>query len=216
MTWMLQLLAKEEGLTEQHRERLADLTTANEQLIALMNDLLSIASVEAGVLTTEKHQGDLIAHIHAACALLQSNATAKHIAITVTPPARMKDAYFDPALLTKTFTNILSNAIDYAAPSSTIAVTVRKHEDAYVVDVHDVGLAIPADELPHLFSKFFRGRGARSTKSSGSGLGLYIAKAAAEANGGTIWFESREDSGTTFSFTVPMHAPHASSEERPA
>jgi two-component system OmpR family sensor kinase len=76
------------------------------------------------------------------------------------------------------------------------------------VTVADTGPGIPADELPHIFERFYRGDRSRARKGAdGSGLGLSIAKAIVEAHGGQIWVESEQGQGASFIFTLPLAEP---------
>ncbi|MGZ8853485.1 MAG: sensor histidine kinase, partial [Thermoanaerobaculia bacterium] len=99
--------------------------------------------------------------------------------------------------------NLLENAVKYSPEGSEILVTVDNEEDQVVTSVCDNGIGIPSDELTQVFERFHRGRQVSSTNYGGLGLGLYITKQIIERHGGKIWVESREGSGTTFSFSLP-------------
>jgi len=72
------------------------------------------------------------------------------------------------------------------------------------VSVTDQGIGIPADRLPHLFERFYQGDRMIKHRFGGSGLGLYIVKQIIEAHGGTVWVDSQEGQGSTFSFALPV------------
>ncbi|MGZ8797460.1 MAG: ATP-binding protein [Thermoanaerobaculia bacterium] len=99
--------------------------------------------------------------------------------------------------------NLLENAVKYSPEGSEILVRVDNKEDQVVTSVCDNGIGIPSDELTQVFERFHRGRQVSSTNYGGLGLGLYITKQIIERHGGKIWVESREGSGTTFSFSLP-------------
>ncbi|MGZ8850959.1 MAG: sensor histidine kinase, partial [Thermoanaerobaculia bacterium] len=99
--------------------------------------------------------------------------------------------------------NLLENAVKYSPEGSEILVTVDNEEDQVVTSVCDNGIGIPSDELTQVFERFHRGRQVSSTNYGGLGLGLYITKQIIERHGGKIWVESREGSGTMFSFSLP-------------
>ncbi|MGZ5431396.1 MAG: ATP-binding protein [Thermoanaerobaculia bacterium] len=99
--------------------------------------------------------------------------------------------------------NLLENAVKYSPEGSDVTVTVEERNDTLITAVCDRGIGIPADELNQVFERFHRGRQVSSTNYGGLGLGLYITKQIIERHGGSIWVESKEGNGTTFSFSLP-------------
>jgi signal transduction histidine kinase len=100
--------------------------------------------------------------------------------------------------------NLLENAVKYSPDGSEILVNVEDRAETVVTSVCDRGIGIPADELGQVFERFHRGRHVSSTNYGGLGLGLYITKQIVERHGGSIWVESREGSGTSFFFSLPV------------
>jgi len=100
--------------------------------------------------------------------------------------------------------NLLENAVKYSPDGSEIFVNVEERNDTVVTSVCDRGIGIPTDELAQVFERFHRGRHVSSTNYGGLGLGLYITKQIVERHGGSIWVESKEGSGTTFYFSLPV------------
>jgi PAS domain S-box-containing protein len=100
--------------------------------------------------------------------------------------------------------NLLENAIKYSPDGSEVFVDVQERGDQLVTSVSDRGIGIPNDELTQVFERFHRGRQVSSTNYGGLGLGLYIARQIVERHGGAIWVESKEGTGTTFSFSLPV------------
>ena len=107
----------------------------------------------------------------------------------------------DPVRIREVLRNLLSNALRHSAAESELRVTLERRRDSIAVSVRDRGPGIPADMLPHIFNRFFKG-----PASQGSGLGLTIARNLVVAHGGEIWAESRVGEGTTITFTVPAPA----------
>lgn len=97
--------------------------------------------------------------------------------------------------------NLLTNAAKFSPRDTTIDVEARTRDVDVVVAVTDRGAGIPTEELPHLFARFFRGSAAAGTH--GTGIGLSIVQRYVEMMGGRVWVESREGSGSTFSFSLP-------------
>ena len=114
----------------------------------------------------------------------------------------------DPMLLRRVIDNLLENAHKYSPePDSEISLSVSEEAGRACFAVRDRGLGIPAEDLPRVFTAFFRGERSRSRGSGGVGLGLTLAKRIVEAHGGSIEVESQPGSGSTFRAFLPVHAP---------
>jgi PAS domain S-box-containing protein len=99
--------------------------------------------------------------------------------------------------------NLLENAVKYSPDGSDIRVSVRAEDEKVVTSVSDRGIGIPEDELNLVFERFHRGRQVSAANYGGLGLGLYISREIIDRHGGSIWVESREGAGTTFSVSLP-------------
>ena len=117
-------------------------------------------------------------------------------------PDDLPPVQVDPARLERILFNLLSNARKYAAPDTPIHFSARRQQHEVVVSITDQGQGIPAEELPHIFDRFYRTT--RGRKVEGIGLGLYITRRLVEAHGGRIWVESEVGKGSTFTFTLPI------------
>ena len=100
--------------------------------------------------------------------------------------------------------NLLSNALIFSPPESTIEIKVWQEGKEVAVSIKDQGEGIPEKDIPHLFERFYRVEKSRSREKGGTGLGLAIAKQIIENHGGTIKVESQLHQGTTFIFTLPI------------
>jgi PAS domain S-box-containing protein len=121
----------------------------------------------------------------------------------VSVPEEGKIVTGDRDRLEQVLGNLLENAVKYSPDGSDVTVTVENRGDTLITSVCDRGIGIPADELNQVFERFHRGRQVSSTNYGGLGLGLYITKQIIERHGGSIWVESKEGQGTTFSFSLP-------------
>ena len=119
-------------------------------------------------------------------------------------PVGHKRVLGDRDRLEQVLGNLMENAVKYSPDGSEILVSVEDRGDQLVTSVADRGIGIPSDELGQVFERFHRGRQVSSTNYGGLGLGLYITKQIVERHGGSIWVESREGQGTTFSFSLPV------------
>jgi signal transduction histidine kinase len=100
--------------------------------------------------------------------------------------------------------NLLSNAFKFTGRNGTVELAVEPVDgDTVQIEVRDSGAGIPAEQLPHVFEKFFQADNQRAASAKGSGLGLAIAKTIVEAHGGTITCDSTPGVGTTFTLVLP-------------
>ncbi|MHB0968160.1 MAG: sensor histidine kinase [Thermoanaerobaculia bacterium] len=99
--------------------------------------------------------------------------------------------------------NLLENAVKYSPDGSDIRINVRAEDEKVVTSVSDRGIGIPEDEINLVFERFHRGRQVSAANYGGLGLGLYISREIIDRHGGSIWVESREGAGTTFSVSLP-------------
>ena len=100
--------------------------------------------------------------------------------------------------------NILSNAVKYTLAKGKIEIGFSQKNEFLLCSIQDDGVGIPINQQEHVFEKFFRSDNVLKYQTEGTGLGLYIAKNIVEQLGGEIWFESRENEGTKFVFSIPI------------
>jgi len=114
----------------------------------------------------------------------------------------------DKSLLKRAVDNVLENAHKYSLPNRPIEVRAEHVSEASTVSVivHDDGVGIDAEDLPHVFAPFFRGDRSRARQTGGTGLGLTLAQRIVEAHGGTIRVQSQPEQGTTVTITLPVSA----------
>jgi signal transduction histidine kinase len=194
-------------------------TTANEteRLIRLVNDLLVLTRADAGVLNlqlAQVHIGDLA---HARARHFAGIAARQRVELCVVeemPPAAAPErphgytttALADSYRITQVIDNLLDNAIRHSAPGAQITIVVTPGTHEVTCAVADMGVGIPAGQLPLIFDRFYRVDRSRSRDSGGSGLGLSIAHALVLAHGGRMAAESLEGHGTTIRFWLPAAA----------
>lgn len=192
-------------LTDTQMQFLGVVDRNSHRLLKLTEDLLLLACSEAGELELDLADCDLACVVRDAAASARPAAEAKGLALDVrvdgVPAVRG-----DRARLGQLLDNLVANAVKFTPVGGRIELTLDRAADgrAATVAVADTGPGIPADELPLLFSRFFRARHATAAKVPGTGLGLAIAKTIAEAHGGAIAVESVEGEGTRFTVSLPV------------
>jgi signal transduction histidine kinase len=127
--------------------------------------------------------------------------------IKVTVADDLPMVHVDPMLLRRVLDNLLENAHKYTPdPDAAIELSAARDGDRVVYEVRDKGVGISAEDLPRVFTAFFRGERSRSRETGGVGLGLTLAKRITEAHGGTIAVTSQVGVGTQVKVTVPGEA----------
>ena len=183
---------------EEYEQALDDVDGETARLRTLVENLLELARGDAERLA-EREPIDVSAMLRDVCASLEVLADDKGLRLT----CEVEDGLAlegDGDALVRLFVNVLDNAIKYTAEGY-VGVAAAATTAGIAVTVRDSGRGVPADQLPHLFDRFYRGDASRSAE--GTGLGLAIARLIAEAHGGTITIASTEGQGTTVSVTLP-------------
>ncbi len=124
---------------------------------------------------------------------------------------------FDADRLKQVFANLLSNALKYSPSDSPVRITVGGDTAIIQVTILDEGIGVAADDLPRLFERYSRGRGAKAAGVAGFGLGLYLSRGIVEAHGGRIWAESAgAGHGMTIHIQLPRSRPSLSAPPSPS
>lgn len=172
------------------------------RMLMLIDDLLDITSIEAGKLDlkcTPCNYMDLVEHN---AELNRIIAKGDDVEIVVDAANDLPEISIDAAKIDQVLNNLLGNAIKFAPPKTSIAVSVKTTSDGVMTQVIDEGPGISSEDMPHIFDPFYRSELSGAKKRS-TGLGLAIVKHIVEAHGGRIWAESKPGKGATFTFTLP-------------
>ena len=189
-------------LTEQQVRFLEIVSRNSDRLFRLVNDILTVARIDAGRLTLEPAHVDLVALAAGEVESARAAADVKDVELRFASPDEFLSLWADPMRLGQLVGNLLSNAVKFTPKGGTVTLTVDRRGDTAVVEIADTGVGIPADEVDQLFQRFFRASTAATEQ--GTGLGLSIVKSIAEAHGGTISVRSEEGVGTTFVVELPI------------
>ena len=171
------------------------------QMRRMIDDLLDVASLDAGRLTVDVGAHDVGRLFDDALAALEPQAAAKALALRFQPPGGAVVARCDADRVLQVLSNLVGNSIKFTPAGGSITVSARAAAGQVLFTVSDTGPGIAPALRPRIFERFWQ---AEETARKGQGLGLYIAKGLVEAQGGTISVDSADTGGTTFSFTLPI------------
>jgi len=175
----------------------------NERQIEIINQLLYVSKIEAGKVTLRLVKSDITPVVQRAVDSLQATARLKNIKV-IFKTKQPRYVFGDEQYFAMIVDNLISNAIKYSYPNTTVMVRiVRRPDDFLAVSVTDRGVGIPDHDKEHLFQKFRRLNNPLSRSESGSGLGLFLAYQLARAHGGDITVSSQEGKGSTFTLLLP-------------
>ncbi|GAB4445828.1 MAG: ATP-binding protein [Anaerolineae bacterium] len=177
-----------------------------DRLQRLVNDLQELSRVEAGAFELKRRPLAVAELVQQTAARLRPQFEEKGVSLTLNIPPGLPLAHADEDRLNQVLLNLAGNALQYTPSGGTVTVTAKIQTPAELfVSIHDTGVGISAEHLPHLFNRFYRVDKSRSRAGGGSGIGLTIAKHLVEAHGGHIRAESPGDGqGSTFSFSLPL------------
>ncbi|WP_026906587.1 ATP-binding protein [Paucisalibacillus globulus] len=175
------------------------------RLSRLVNELLDLASMEAGHLTLNTEKVQVIPYVERIYRKFKGIAEDNNIDLTLTKNIQEEFAHFDPDRIEQVFTNLIDNAIRHTTENGFVKVLVTNNENGFAVSVEDSGSGIPEEDLPFVFERFYKADKSRlrNKQVKGTGLGLSIAKNIITGHKGTISVKSKLNIGTTFNFMLP-------------
>lgn len=175
-----------------------------ERLQRLVNDLQELSRVEAGAYELNIHSYRVSDLLTAAEARLGHQFEEKGVILEIALPNDLPQVLTDEDRIGQVLLNLVGNALQYTPPGGKVKVTAAAQRDEVYIAVSDSGMGVPAEHLPHLFTRFYRVDKSRSRAGGGSGIGLTIAKYLVEAHVGSIWAQSEgAGRGSTFTFSLP-------------
>lgn len=205
---------KETGpLNERQRDYLNYVLSSTKALMALVDDILDLTTVEAGILTLSLDRVEPAQLVAAAAKGLENRVLDSDIAIETVLDPRVPELIVDEARMRQVIFNLLSNALASSKPGSAVRVKTRLEGDRAVVSVIDRGRGMNASQAKAVFEPFETGKNA---VGSGAGLGLTLSRAFVELHGGTMQLWSREGMGTVVTCTLPLTPPQGASMDQAA
>lgn len=204
--WILKMLLDGDFglLSVRQREFVDKGYIANDRMIHLVNDLLDVSRIEEGRFGFDFSENNLVEFLKESIESFNEDAKRRSIKLSLDINNAVIKVIFDPQRLKMAVSNLLDNAIRYTQPGGVVEVVAKEDGDFIIVSVKDSGMGVPDSQKSRIFTKFFRGDNVIKIQTEGSGLGLYLVKNIVEKHGGKIWFDSKENKGTTFYFTLPV------------
>jgi signal transduction histidine kinase/CheY-like chemotaxis protein len=188
---------------ERRRKDAARILRNTRRMEHLIRDLLDFSQIEAARLAVERAPHRLEDILRQAVETAQAMALAQTIEIELADEVGFPMLLCDRERTLQVLGNLLGNAIKFTPPGGRVLVGAMVREREVIVSVADNGCGIPEHEIPNLFERYWQSK-RRADRHQGVGLGLFIAKALVEAQGGGIWVDSELGHGSCFSFSLPI------------
>jgi PAS domain S-box-containing protein len=202
------------ALNERQMEYARAIVESSQRLITLINDILDLASIEAGYLQLERGSVDVHALLVNTQNLVRERARERRLAVVIDCPPEIGAIQADERRLTQALFNLISNAVKFTPEGGTLTLRADRGEEEMQLSVADTGVGIHPQDRERVFGKFERGRlaAALTNREQGAGLGLSLVKSLVELHGGWIDLESEVNEGTTVTCHLPIVAPEAAAE----
>jgi signal transduction histidine kinase len=189
-------------LSPKQKDYLDKIQAGIEQMTELIDDLLDLGRIDAGVglQRTDCVLADVVTEV---VEQVRGRAMAFGLDLNVELDTR-RAMQADVALLKRTISNLLDNAMKYTPSGGSITVGLDERADSLILRVSDTGIGIAPADQTRLFEKFYRVKRRDTLDIKGSGLGLAIVKSIAEWHGGRVWVDSQLGAGSTFYLALPV------------
>jgi len=204
--WCLEsLLAGDQGkISPGQREYLSDALENIEKMYCFIDNLFNVLKIETKKFEIVIKPVSLEKIIDQALSEVSNWIKANNCKVSFKKPEKLAKVLTDPFEIHQVIQRIIANAVIYRKEKGNIEITLEQKKGKVLFSCKDNGIGIPKKDFKKVFTKFYRSDGAISIDSSGSGLGLFISKIVINLSNGKIWFESKENKGTTFYFTLPI------------
>ena len=201
------LLLKDESLSGEERRNYLKIAISHcERLNTLIADLFELAKLEAHDRSIHSEPFSLSELVQDVLQKFELTAQKRHINIVTNIGQELPFANADIAMIERVLENLLDNALRYTPDEGSVSIVLTNHDkDCITVQISDTGCGIPENELPRIFDRFYQTDKSRKGKSYHSGLGLAVTKKILEIHGTDIEVQSSLNSGTAFTFTLPVY-----------
>ena len=204
-----------EILPGEHYESMDAIIRNATRLKEIIENLAKVDNYEAGVARIRQKSISLSVVVDDVVASFQDMASQKNITLQKAIRGQNFEVDADENKISVAISNLLRNAITFTNEGGEVNVIVESIPEHVQVSVKDNGIGIPANELAHVFERFFQVESHLTRRHTGMGLGLSVAKTMIEMHGGRIWVESIEGKGSTFTFILPVHSQQTDPDGHP-
>jgi len=192
------------AITEKQRRLLTIISEESHRLIGLVNSLLDLSKMEAGMMTYNLEEGSLVPLIDKTITEIGPLVEAKKITVEARIGEALPMIKMDNERMLQALRNLIGNAVKFTPDGGRVGISARPVNHGVEVSVTDTGPGIPAENLTSIFNKFQQATPAGSYSVKGTGLGLAIVKHIITSHGGKVWAESEPGQGSTFIFVLPV------------
>ncbi|MFA5755185.1 MAG: ATP-binding protein [Candidatus Paceibacterota bacterium] len=194
------------AINDEQKDLLEKTYLSNERMIVLINDLLNVSRIEEGRLLYNQEDAQLEDIAEEIINSSQEILKIKKMKLDYNQPTKLlPKVKVDREKMGVVIQNLLENAVKYTPEKGDIKITIESDKKNVIFKIKDSGVGIPKNQQDRIFTKFFRAENVTRMETDGTGLGLYTTKNIVQAHKGEIWFESEENKGTTFYFTLPIN-----------
>jgi len=194
-------------LSQSQQQYVADILDSGQHLLSLVNDILDLAKIEAGMVDFQLVPIDLVGLVERTVHMFRERAIRLGISITAEIEREFPPIYADERKLKQLLYNLLSNAIKFTAEEGRVTVRVRCIDEAVVLSVADTGVGIAEEEQTRIFETFYQVDSTLVKAKQGTGLGLALVRQIANLHGGQIRLTSKLGVGSEFFFELPLRCP---------
>lgn len=206
--WQLNMLLSENLKTNSPTEKfvgfLEGVYDQNERMIKCVSDLLEVNRIEDGDIILNPAFFSLSALTEKVVDEYKKEAIMANLNISSFFQPNLPLAYADQDRIKRVLEHLLDNSIRYSLSGGEVNISIERKDNNVIWKITDQGAGIPKEDQKRVFEKFFRSKNSARYKSSGSGIGLFIAKSIIKLSGGAINFASAESNGSTFWFSLPI------------
>lgn len=209
LKWILKMfMSKDFGeMNEEQKSYMEKAIESNERAVTLVNYLLTFNNADNMFETITLKEVDMLKLVDDVIAIFYGELKNKNIKLNLDKDGLdQAKVQGDKEMISVVIQNLIENAIKYSFENAEILVSIKKDEerDGITLSFHNNGIGIKKEDQAKIFNKFFRAPNAVAKENIGSGLGLFTSRNIVEKHGGKIWFESEEDTGTTFFVFLPL------------
>jgi len=190
-------------LNERQKEYAEGILESSRRLLAMINDILDLATIEAGRMMLDVEPVDIRTLLDGVMSLSHEAAREHKLEVVLDCDRDIGVIEGDERRLKHALVNLVGNAIKFTSPGGMITLTARRDDSAVTMSVVDNGIGIPDEDRERVFEKFVRGKSAEG-RSVGAGLGLPLVKSLIELHGGTLSLDSEPETGTKITCRFPL------------